>query len=69
MLPLVLSSVLACGPKTAAAEGPYIGTVPPETLAAPAFEVVNHQGEPRTQADLKGKTTVLWFYPMAGTPG
>lgn len=69
MLIFALSSLLACGPKTAAAEGPYHGSVPAEALAAPDFQVLNHRGESRTKADLLGHTTVMWFYPMAGTPG
>lgn len=37
---------------------------------APTFsEVVNSDGSPRTQADLLGHPTVVWFYPDAGTYG
>lgn len=36
---------------------------------APAFEVLNHNGQRVTLASLHGKTVVLWFYPKADTPG
>ena len=31
--------------------------------------VVSHTGETRSLEDLKGHPTVVWFFPMAGTPG
>lgn len=36
---------------------------------APDFEVVDHTGAARKLSDCRGKTVVLWFYPMADTPG
>jgi len=36
---------------------------------APAFEVHDHTGAIRKLSDYLGKTVVLWFYPMADTPG
>jgi peroxiredoxin Q/BCP len=36
---------------------------------APAFEAVDHHGNPVRLADLRGKHVVLWFYPKADTPG
>ena len=38
-------------------------------LSSPTFSVMNHKGEERTGRHLHGHPTVLWFYPMAGTPG
>ena len=39
-------------------------------LAAPTFErVLASDGSARTQADLMGHPTVIWFYPAAGTYG
>lgn len=35
----------------------------------PAFRALNTEGVFVTEADLKGKRTVLWFYPRASTPG
>lgn len=35
----------------------------------PEFTVLDHEGQPRTRADLLGSPTVLWFYPAADTPG
>ena len=36
---------------------------------APDFEVLDHTGKKVSSRDLKGKRYVLWFYPMADTPG
>jgi cytochrome oxidase Cu insertion factor (SCO1/SenC/PrrC family) len=36
---------------------------------APDFTGRDHDGNPVSLADLKGKTVVLWFYPKADTPG
>jgi thioredoxin-dependent peroxiredoxin len=36
---------------------------------APAFEAVDQDGRPVRSTDLAGKRFVLWFYPMADTPG
>jgi len=35
---------------------------------APAFELARFDGEPFTNADLEGRTTVLVFYPFAFSP-
>ena len=37
--------------------------------AAPDFTVKNHRGEEITLSGLKGKKVLLWFYPVADTPG
>ena len=36
---------------------------------APAFSVRDHNGDTVTLADLRGEKVLLWFYPMADTPG
>jgi len=36
---------------------------------APDFEVQDHSGKTRRLSDYAGRTVVLWFYPMADTPG
>ena len=36
---------------------------------APDFAVQDHLGSTIRLADLRGKTVVLWFYPVADTPG
>ncbi len=36
---------------------------------APDFTVRAHTGEEVRLRDLRGKWVVLWFYPMADTPG
>ena len=36
---------------------------------APDFTAQNHRGMRTSLADLKGKTTILWFFPKADTPG
>ncbi len=35
----------------------------------PSFEALNHEGEARGREHLLGRPTVIWFYPMASTPG
>ena len=46
-----------------------VGTLPAEALALPDFTATNSDGQPRSQVDLTGKPTVIWFYPAAGTYG
>ena len=51
-------------------ERSLVGQAPEASLEAVSFAgVIGHDGQPRTPDDLLGKPTVLWFYPMAMTPG
>ena len=36
---------------------------------APDFDVPDHTGARRRLSDYRGRSVVLWFYPMADTPG
>ena len=36
---------------------------------APDFSVKDHTGQEHTLADYRGRHLVLWFYPVADTPG
>lgn len=45
------------------------GTIPLTALSVPTFLAENSDGGSRTEADLLGKPTVMWFFPFAGTPG
>ena len=36
---------------------------------APDFSVPDHTGTLHTLADYSGRHLVLWFYPVADTPG
>jgi thioredoxin-dependent peroxiredoxin len=36
---------------------------------APEFEATDHLGGTVRASDLRGRYVVLWFYPMADTPG
>lgn len=36
---------------------------------APAFECEDHNGKLVSSKDLFGQRYLLWFYPMASTPG
>ena len=36
---------------------------------APDFTVPDHEGRTVRLQDLRGKKVVLWFYPVADTPG
>jgi len=66
---LLTGLLAALGATAPAAAGGLHGARPPAPLAAPAFAATNQAGQPRGPADLLGRPTVLWFYPMAGTPG
>jgi cytochrome oxidase Cu insertion factor (SCO1/SenC/PrrC family) len=35
----------------------------------PEFTLTDHNGATVTKADLLGRTSVIWFYPKAATPG
>jgi thioredoxin-dependent peroxiredoxin len=37
--------------------------------AAPDFTLTTHEGKPLTLSSLRGRKVLLWFYPMADTPG
>ena len=43
--------------------------MPEEGSAAPDFTLPDQDGNPVSLGDLKGGTTVLYFYPRADTPG
>lgn len=45
------------------------GTLIEDSIPAPDFVALNHDGAERTREDLMGKPTVIWFYPAANTPG
>ncbi len=36
---------------------------------APDFQVPDQTGKLHRLSDYRGRTVVLWFYPMADTPG
>ena len=79
----ILLALLSCGVKSEAdiakenqSVGPnevlaknLNGTVPDTDIQVPDFVALNSDGEPRTQKDLLDHRTVLWFYPITGTPG
>ena len=50
-----------------------LGTIPcmlTTGVAAPELDsVVDHDGHPVRLADLRGRWVLLWWYPMADTPG
>jgi hypothetical protein len=48
---------------------PLHGSAPAQPLGLPEFAVADHLGQARDGRDLLGRPHVLWFYPMAGTPG
>lgn len=72
---LCLTALLfACGTQPSEAgspgEGPALhGERPAQAKALPTFRAVAQDGSARTQANLVGQPTVLWFYPAAKTPG
>lgn len=76
--PLVLGLLLpalGCGGRQAEAEAEGASEPPRrESLVqvgerAPAFEVPDQEGRPRTLAEFAGRPVVLYFYPKDATPG
>lgn len=49
--------------------GVLFGSRPSTPLSVPTFMALNSDGASRTQGDLIGFPTVVWFFPFAGTPG
>ncbi len=47
----------------------FYGEAPPEPVPLPTFAAINQHGEARGPDHLVGHATVLWFYPLADTPG
>ena len=45
------------------------GVAPDQDIPPPVFTAYNYDGNMRSQADLIGHPTVMWFFPFAGTPG
>ncbi len=45
------------------------GTAPAVPVPLPTFAALNQLGEPRGPEHLVGHATVVWFYPLADTPG
>jgi len=45
------------------------GTLPASNLEPVEFLALNRDGSERTAADLVGQPTVMWFYPLANSPG
>ena len=47
-----------------------VGQPPPQAKGLPSFSgVEDHTGAKVKPSDLLGHWTVMWFFPMAGTPG
>lgn len=54
---------------TSTDSGVLFGERPSSPLSVPTFMALNSDESPRSQTDLLGQPTVLWFFPFAGTPG
>ena len=46
-----------------------VGKCADEARKVPSFKALSHDGTTRSEKDLVGHPTVLWFFPVAGTPG
>jgi cytochrome oxidase Cu insertion factor (SCO1/SenC/PrrC family) len=68
-LALLVGCSAAAEPSDTPTDAALHGTSPEQPLGLPDFAVADQLGQPRGPADLKGRPHVLWFYPMAGTPG
>jgi cytochrome oxidase Cu insertion factor (SCO1/SenC/PrrC family) len=64
-------ALAGCGSKGVATQTPQntFGAAPVAALPLPDFKATSHDGTPRGPEDLRGHPTVLWFFPMVGTPG
>jgi hypothetical protein len=47
----------------------FHGAVPSQPIPPPTFVATNRDGTTRTQVDLMGHPTAIWFYPAANTGG
>ena len=45
------------------------GTAPSTEIGPPTFTATNSDYAARTQQDLIGQPTVIWFFPFSATPG
>ncbi|MEC8194243.1 MAG: hypothetical protein VX127_16020, partial [Myxococcota bacterium] len=45
------------------------GTIVDPRRALPVFSATNRDGRSRGPDDLRDGPTVMWFYPIAGSPG
>jgi len=45
------------------------GSIPQSPLGPPVFNALNSDGAARTASNLMGTPTIMWFFPLAGTPG
>jgi len=45
------------------------GTAPRAAISLPTFAARNQYGDARSEADVLGHPTIMWFYPAAGTYG
>jgi peroxiredoxin Q/BCP len=43
--------------------------MPAEGERAPDFTALDHDGNPVSLADFRGRWVLLWWYPKADTPG
>ena len=45
------------------------GTEPASEIGPPTFTATNYDYASRSQQDLLGQPTVIWFFPFSATPG
>ena len=50
-------------------QGTYNGAIPETKLELPSFTALNIDSSERTQENLQGSPSVLWFFPAASTYG
>jgi hypothetical protein len=70
LLPAVASAADGCsGVSDSVDVTTLIGKCADETRTMPSFKALSHDGTLRSKKDLMGHPTVIWFFPVAGTPG
>lgn len=70
LLPAVASAADGCsGVSDSVDMAALVGKCADKNRTLPPFKALSHDGTPRSKKDLMGHPTVIWFFPVAGTPG
>ena len=70
LLPAAASAAAGCsGVSDNVDVAKLVGKCADEARKVPSFKALSHDGTTRSDKDLVGHPTVLWFFPVAGTPG
>ncbi|MFT7521623.1 MAG: cytochrome oxidase Cu insertion factor (SCO1/SenC/PrrC family) [Kiritimatiellia bacterium] len=68
-LGLLVLMFVGCASRSAKPPGEVWGVPATDSEVVPVFSAVNSDGQARDRDHLLGHPTVVWFFPVAGTPG